>query len=171
MSDLAGEDEASGKGQPLRCSRDGETKDERSMVVLRYLRVLGQAGEHFNQQLLRDHQVSQSQLACLNMLRQDGSMPISRLAKGLAVEPSTATGVIDRLEQKGLVRRTRQGSDRRVVTIELTQKGRALAENSPPSVPGFLRIGMKELSEQDAKTVVDALALLVEMLQRHSASP
>jgi len=162
------DDEAGGKVQSCACSRDSETGDERSLAVLRYLRLLGQAGEQFNQQLQRDHQVSLSQLACLNMLHQHGSMPISRLAKGLVVEPSTATGVVDRMEQKGLVIRTRQGADRRVVTIELTEIGRALAENSPPSVPRFLRIGMKELSDKEAKAVIDALATLVEMLHRYS---
>lgn len=171
MGDGMNEDEAGRKEQPCVCSRDTGTGDERSLTVLRYLRLLGQAGEQYSQQLQRDFQVSQSQLACLNMLLRDGSMPISRLAKGLIVEPSTVTGVVDRLEQKGLVRRTRQGTDRRVVTIELTQTGRTLAEMAPPSVPGFLRIGMNEISEQEATAIADALATLVEMLRRHGVLP
>ncbi len=168
MSDWTKKIEVGRSEQPMFCSHDTETGNERSLAVLRYLRLLVQAGEHFNQQLQRDYRVSQGQLACLHMLRQDGSMPISRLAKGLCVEPSTVTGVVDRLEQKGLVRRTRQGPDRRVITIELTETGSTLAENAPPSVPSFLRIGMKELTEQEAAAIVDALAKLVEMLQRHS---
>ena len=171
MGEHTREDAAERRDQPLASSSHAEEADERSFAVLTYLKLLGQAGEHFNRKLQRDYQVSQSQLACLKMLHQDGSMPISRLAKGLFVEPSTVTGVVDRLEHKGLVKRTRQGTDRRVVTIELTDTGQELAANAPSSIPRFLRKGMRELSEPEASTIVDALAKLVEMLNKHRTLP
>jgi DNA-binding MarR family transcriptional regulator len=44
---------------------------------------------------------------------------------------STATGVIDRLEEHGYVRRERDRSDRRVVWVELTDRGKAIEEQLP----------------------------------------
>ena len=50
----------------------------------------------------------------------------AELAAALAVNPSTATRMCDRLVRKGLVRRHRQAGDRRTVRIALTQEGRDL---------------------------------------------
>ena len=61
----------------------------------------------------------------LSMLDRHGSMTMGRLAEMLDVSLSNASGVIDRLEERGLVERIRVPDDRRVVLVRPTELGRA----------------------------------------------
>lgn len=61
----------------------------------------------------------------LSMLDRHGSMTMGRLAEMLDVSLSNASGVIDRLEERGLVERLRVPDDRRVVIVRPTELGRA----------------------------------------------
>jgi DNA-binding MarR family transcriptional regulator len=60
----------------------------------------------------------------LSMLERHGEMPISRVADALDVSLSNASGLIDRLEERGLVERIRVPDDRRVVLVKITALGR-----------------------------------------------
>lgn len=62
----------------------------------------------------------------LVVLAARGAQGTAELAAALAVNPSTATRMCDRLVRKGLIRRHRQAGDRRSVRITLTAAGRDL---------------------------------------------
>jgi DNA-binding MarR family transcriptional regulator len=65
----------------------------------------------------------------IGMLDRHGDMPMSRLADLLDVSLSNASGIVDRLEEHGLVERVRVPADRRIVLVSLTDSGRtALAQ-------------------------------------------
>lgn len=137
--------------------------------IVWYLRRLVQADEMFNKELNKKYAVSQPQLTCLLALREYGPLPTSKLAKYMMVKPSTATGIVDRLEEKGLVARQRGLLDRRVVTIQLTPGGSALAEEAPLPIPGRVVDGLNRLPVERTKTIVKSLATLVAMLDDQSA--
>ncbi len=80
------------------------------------------------------------------------------------VKRSTATGIVDRLEEKGLVMRQRSVLDRRVVTVELTDAGKSLAEEAPVPIPGRMVDGLNRLAAKETKNIVKSLATLVAML-------
>jgi DNA-binding MarR family transcriptional regulator len=91
-------------------------------LVLRELKCVG------SQRLLR-RGVSMTHLHVMSMLERHGAMPMTHLADALDVSVSNATGLVDRMEERGLVDRLRDDADRRVVRVELTAEGRtALAE-------------------------------------------
>src|SRR3972149_4643922 len=68
--------------------------------------------------------VSMTHLHILSMLEHHGDLTMSHLADLLGVSYSNATGVIDRVEERGLVERVRDTVDRRVVIVRLTDQGR-----------------------------------------------
>src|SRR5690242_1331209 len=70
--------------------------------------------------------VTLPQYRALVVLAASGPQGTAELAAALAVNPSTATRMCDRLVRKGLVRRRRQAGDRRAVRIALTPAGRDL---------------------------------------------
>ena len=78
-------------------------------------------------------QVSLVHLHVLTVLEADGPLPMSKLADALDVSVASTTGIVDRMEQRGLVRRTHSREDRRVVLVEKTEAGddvfRAIAES------------------------------------------
>ena len=57
----------------------------------------------------------------------NGSTTLTDLTRKLNMNNSAMTGIVDRLENKGLLQRIRKGGDRRTVFIELTQTGREYA--------------------------------------------
>jgi DNA-binding MarR family transcriptional regulator len=73
--------------------------------------------------------VSMTHFHLLSMLDRHGDMAMSRIAELLDVSLSNATGLVDRIEERGFVERVRVADDRRVVRVRLTPEGiRMLAE-------------------------------------------
>ena len=62
----------------------------------------------------------------VSLLERHGEMPMSRLADMLDVSDSNASGVVDRLEERGYVERIRVPDDRRVVHVRTTEAGRQM---------------------------------------------
>jgi len=67
------------------------------------------------------------QLTVIKLLETFDDLSLSSLSERIRAQNSTVTGIIDRMEREGLVRRERSTSDRRVVHIRLSDKGQALA--------------------------------------------
>lgn len=78
-----------------------------------------------SERLLRQG-ISMTQLHILHMLDRHGEMPMSRLAEVLDVSVSNATGLVDRMEERGLVERNRVPEDRRVVLVQVSPAGQAM---------------------------------------------
>jgi DNA-binding MarR family transcriptional regulator len=74
--------------------------------------------------------ISLGHLQILWILQEHGPLPVSRLADWLGIGAPNATGLLDRMEQRGLVERVRDAEDRRVVLASMTDEGRvAVAEH------------------------------------------
>jgi DNA-binding MarR family transcriptional regulator len=73
--------------------------------------------------------VSMTHLHVLWLLEEHGELPMSRVAELLDVSLSNATGLADRMVERGLVERVRVPDDRRVVLIRLTAAGQAALED------------------------------------------
>jgi DNA-binding MarR family transcriptional regulator len=68
--------------------------------------------------------ISLIHLNVLTMLEASGPLSMSAVAEALDISVASATGVIDRMEARGLVRRRRHPDDRRVVLVEPAAGGR-----------------------------------------------
>jgi DNA-binding MarR family transcriptional regulator len=80
-------------------------------------------------QRLLQRSVSPAHLHLVSMLERHGGMPMSRIAELLDVSLSATTGIVDRLEERGLVDRARLADDRRVVLVQVTDQGRQMLED------------------------------------------
>ena len=63
-----------------------------------------------------------------------GALPLSKVGQRLQVHPTSVTNTIDRLEAQGFVRRVRHPTDRRTTLAEITDAGRAVAEEATKAV-------------------------------------
>lgn len=70
--------------------------------------------------------ISLVHLNVLAVLDSEGTMPMRGLAEALDVSQASTTGIVDRMEQRGLVVRQRDVDDRRVVRVALTDEGRGV---------------------------------------------
>jgi MarR family transcriptional regulator, organic hydroperoxide resistance regulator len=124
--------------------------------------VSGWVGElrcHSMGQLVQSN-VSMGQLHVLWLLQHHGAMPMSRLAELVGVSLSNATGIIDRMEEHGLVERARVANDRRLVLVQPAAAGlRALSETETHRRER-LRTVLKHLSSTERPIVLAALRSL-----------
>ena len=73
-----------------------------------------------------EFELSPAQCHVLHLIEPDRLIPMGRLAQALACDASNVTGLVDRLESRGLVRRQPSPEDRRVKALELTPAGARL---------------------------------------------
>ena len=86
---------------------------------------------------------------------------VAGLARECNVDCGATTRMLDRLEQKQLLRRRRSDTDRRVVNLELTDKGRAVAAEIPVLVREELDRHLRGISEDELNVVTGLLARML----------
>src|SRR5918995_6519445 len=73
--------------------------------------------------LAAELQLSPAQCHVLHLIEPERPVPMGQLAETLACDASNVTGLVDRLESRGLVRRRPSAADRRVKVLVLTPSG------------------------------------------------
>jgi DNA-binding MarR family transcriptional regulator len=109
-----------------------------------------------------EHDLSLTQLRVLAILR-DGPAQVTELASYLGLDKSTISGLVDRAERRGLLRRVASPRDGRRVDVMLTAAGVDLAERGASEVAMSLSGMTSALSRADAARLT---ALLTRMLRR-----
>ena len=111
--------------------------------------------------------VTPAQSVILFLLKRKDGRTMSELGGALAIENATITGLVDRLERDGFVRRNRSASDRRATNVAITAEGEAEADRaraavkrvnesikagfSPAEVEAFRRILLKIVGRPGGK--------------------
>jgi DNA-binding MarR family transcriptional regulator len=115
--------------------------------------------------------ISMTQLHVMNMLERHGEVAMSRLAEMLDVSDSNATGLIDRMEERGYVERIRVPSDRRVVLVRITDRGRVVMEEVETLREEMLERMLGRLDEDGLMRVAAGMADLREAIVNTVADP
>ncbi|MFI5048463.1 MAG: MarR family winged helix-turn-helix transcriptional regulator [Gaiellales bacterium] len=104
-----------------------------------------------------EFELSPMQAHVLRLLEPDQPLPMRALAGKLCCDPSNVTGIVDRLEERGLVQRQSSPADRRMRVLVVTEDGarlrvRMLERLAAPPEP------IARLSESDQRTLHDILS-------------
>ena len=111
--------------------------------------------------LAADLELSPAQCHVLHLIEPDRPVPMGQLASTLACDASNVTGLVDRLESRGLLRRRPSAEDRRVKVLVLTRTGcrlRALLIERMTAPPAAL----ERLSLREQRELVRILTRLLE---------
>jgi DNA-binding MarR family transcriptional regulator len=130
--------------------------------AMRELRCLG------SERLLRQG-VSMSHLHVMSLLEAHGATSMSRLADLVGVSMSNATGLIDRMEERGLVERFRTPGDRRVVFVRVTEHGRTSLGELELLRNDLLAQVLGHVDEERLAVLADAMADLRTAVDRYLA--
>lgn len=101
------------------------------------------------------HALTGAQARLLGLLSLE-PLPMRRLAQKLRCEPSNVTGIVDRLEGRGLVERRPDPKDRRVKLAAATAEGRRVARSLRESLD-FAREPLAGLSTEERESLRDLL--------------
>lgn len=136
-----------------------ETATERAQQVLALLPVLRRWVSARVQQEGAACGLSHRQYAALHGIREGAASP-GELARLWQVTPAVVTGVVDRLERRGLVRRDSDPDDRRRLVLVLTNAGRAASEDVEQALTGDLAAQLATASPEALAELGRALDLL-----------
>ena len=89
-----------------------------------------------------------------------GSRPIAAIRQQLGLTPSTMTGLVDRLEEQGYLRREAHPSDRRATVLRLTRKGETAFQREVEFYRALVDETLSALGEDAKKLVLAALDCL-----------
>lgn len=112
----------------------------------------------------REFGLTRSQSGVLKILFMHGPLSSADLSRKLYMTPSNMTGIIDRLEKKGLVDRSRQPVDRRVVLITLTENGKDLSRRLPDSIERKLVSELIELTPEQIQMLSKAMNQILHLM-------
>ncbi|MFE1755567.1 MarR family winged helix-turn-helix transcriptional regulator [Streptomyces anandii] len=102
-----------------------------------------------------EHALTGAQARLLSMLSLE-PLPMRKLAQKLKCEPSNVTGIVDRLEARGLVERRPDPADRRVKLAAATQEGRRVAQELRDGLR-FAHEPLAGLSDEERLSLRDLL--------------
>jgi DNA-binding MarR family transcriptional regulator len=108
-----------------------------------------------------DHALTGAQARLLSLLSLE-PLPMRKLAQKLKCEPSNVTGIVDRLEARGLVERRPDPADRRVKLAAATDEGRRVARSLRESLR-FAREPLAGLSDEERLALRGLLRRMLEV--------
>ncbi|KTD55365.1 MarR family winged helix-turn-helix transcriptional regulator [Legionella quateirensis] len=142
-----------------------QQSEQRSKSIFLALRKIMQQMDYHSRRLNKCYGLTIPQIVCLYEIYENGRMTISSLSKKIYLSMSTIVGVIDRLEEKQFVNRTRDIQDRRIIYIDITEKGKEFVAAAPYLLHNRLNDNLQVLTEEEQITLADSINLLVNLLK------
>ncbi|MGA7826569.1 MAG: MarR family transcriptional regulator [Geobacteraceae bacterium] len=148
-----------------------QDKSDQIAEIIDNLRRVFQVVHGQSKKAERETGLTSPQLWTIKVIAEAESIRVSDLAHRIYLHPATTVGILDRLEKKGLVLRTRSEEDRRVVHVSLTPAGLDIVEKSPEVAQGLLVAGLEKLSAQNLKKIEAGLGQMVTILGAQEIPP
>jgi MarR family transcriptional regulator, organic hydroperoxide resistance regulator len=148
-----------------------QEKKQEIEEVINNLRRIFQAVAQHSRDAEKETGLTGPQLWALQSLSTTTSMRISDLAHQMYLSAATVVGIVDRLEAKGLVVRTRSTEDRRAVDVTLTEKGEEVVARAPQVAQILLLKGLESLPDGELAGVVEGMKRMVQILGAESITP
>lgn len=115
--------------------------------------------------LIDERGLTPRDLSVLRYLLESEPATVGQVQAFVHKSPSTASSLIAQLEEKGHVTRTRSPQDNRVVIVELTAAGRAIAENTPLGGLPLLRRRLANLPQERLSEIDDVLKEIMQLME------
>jgi len=138
---------------------------EQVLAVLQKFRLVFKSAQKHFHWVERQCGVSGAQLWALWELCETPGLRVSELARVMSIHQSTASNLLDKLEQRKLIRRERKGPDQRVVRLFATPAGLAVVSRAPRPARGVLPDALSQLPESDLRALDASLNALVNLMR------
>lgn len=136
--------------------------------ILLSVRKIMRAIDIHSSYLARQYGLTSPQLICMKRLSEEKEMTPGRLAKKIHLSHATVTGIINRLEKKGLVQKTRSTDDGRSYLIHLTDSGLAMIQSSPSMLQDQFMHELSKLANWEKTMILSSLQRITTILDVES---
>ena len=142
-------------------NRDAALEDE----VLIALRRIMRAFDLRSRSLMLDIGLTAPQLAALQAVARCQPVTAGEVAREIHVGQPTVTGILDRLERRGLIQRSRGQQDRRHVNVILTDEGRQVLQGAPSVLQDHFRRNLGQLADWERTQMLATLQRIAGMME------
>jgi DNA-binding MarR family transcriptional regulator len=108
-----------------------------------------------------------TQLKSLFLIADKGSTNFKKLAEALQVTPSNVTRIVERLVERGLVSRTENTEDRRMLMLQATDKGRSLLQSIRETSMKHMTGTLDLLSVKELSSLAEGLSAFIRAAKAH----
>jgi DNA-binding MarR family transcriptional regulator len=132
--------------------------------VIAALRRITRAIDLHSRGLLQQIGLTAPQLATLRAVQRLQPITVSALARSIHLSQATMTGILSRLEKRGLVTRLRSGSDGRAVVVQLTSRGADVLQVAPSLLQDRFRRELLQLQQWEQTQMLATLQRIASMM-------
>ena len=140
-----------------------ENSEKVADIIDNIRRVFQAVNEH-SKRAEKETGITGPQLWAIKTIAEFAPIKGAELARRMYLHPTTIVGILDRLEARGLVVRTRSKVDRRIVEVDLTEQGQTLVASAPEVAQGMLVKGLETLPGDKLLRISEGLDELVGIL-------
>jgi DNA-binding MarR family transcriptional regulator len=140
------------------------SESELEDLIVASIRRVVRAVDLHSRHLVEEHGITAPQLATLAEAERLGGAAIGAIARAVHLSQPTVSGVLDRLEGRGLVHRERSDSDRRSVIVTVTEEGKKLLRESPSLLQDRFREELTRLEGWERYWLLSALQRVAAMM-------
>ena len=132
--------------------------------VLIAIRKIIQAIDLNSKRLVKQVGLTGPQLVILQEVSRLGTVSVGEVAKNVSLSQGTVTGIMERMEKRGVVVRQRSSQDKRRVMVRITESGSKILSNAPPIMRESFLGKFNQLDSWEKTMILSALQRLVFMM-------
>ena len=132
--------------------------------VIVHLRKIIRAIDMGSKQLIKRVGLTGPQLILLHEIAQSSEITAGEIAQAVSLSQATVTGILERLEKRGLLARKRSEQDKRRIMVSITEAGRQILRTAPPLMQEAFVDKFSSLQEWEQMMILSALQRLVALM-------
>lgn len=120
--------------------------------------------------IFRQKQLSIAEISVLIWMNRRPACRATELATMIGIPTSTVTGILDRLEKRGFLERSRDPNDRRSIQITATPKTSELVAELKAPMESMLREAFRSMPDSRTRRLIQDLRFILETLEQQSSA-
>lgn len=137
---------------------------ESSNHVLKVLRKIIRAVDVQSKQLVKEYGLTGPQILILKELHTEKNVTVGEIAANVDLSQPTVTNILDRLENRGFISRSRSNVDKRRVNIKIEEKGLRILDMNPSLLQEHFVRRFKELPDWEQSAILSSLQRVAAMM-------
>ena len=139
--------------------------------VMKSIRRIVRSIDMRSKKVARETGLTIPQIVVLQAVKELGLVTTAALSKQASLSAPTVVTILDKLESRGLVTRTRSATDRRIVHTELTETGRRTLKDAPPLFDWAFADSLAQLPQDERRQIIEAFATVADLLDPGNVAP
>ena len=136
-----------------------------TVQVVEALRRIIRAVDLHSRSLVQRYRLTGPQLVVLRSIAEIRPSSVGEIARAAHLSQATVTGILDRLESRGLVTRTRSTDDRRRVHVSLSAEAEKKLREAPPLLQECFIQNFEKLDPEEQQRVLGSLEQVVSLME------